>query len=145
MPGNKKIRIALEAETRCEFEEEVFVPEDYTNEQLDDLVQQRWQDGDGGHFTDDESYWEQGHCYWEPIGWTPEPRPEEPPENEKQYIERRGFDCPNCGKRNMECTGDVKVECGMAFVGKYCPDCDATWQDQFKLFRLRDLEVPVKR
>lgn len=54
----KKVRIKLAALTRVEYEEVLEVPADMTDEELDELVDQRYEEVDGGLYWDDEQYWE---------------------------------------------------------------------------------------
>jgi hypothetical protein len=54
----KKVRIKLAALTRMEYEEVLEVPADMTDAELDSLVNQRYDDVDGGEYADDPEYWE---------------------------------------------------------------------------------------
>jgi hypothetical protein len=67
MATTKRIRINLAALTRVEYSEVLEVPSDMTPGELDDLVEQRYQDVDGGEFWDDTEYWERGECAWEKV------------------------------------------------------------------------------
>ena len=59
-----KVTITLAALTRLEYMEEVEVPDDTSDEVLNDLVDKRYNEVDGGAFWDDPEYWERGECYW---------------------------------------------------------------------------------
>lgn len=61
----KKVRIVLAALTRVEFTEVLEVPAGMTPGELEDLVEQRYQDVDGGEFYADNDYWEKASCRWE--------------------------------------------------------------------------------
>jgi hypothetical protein len=61
----KKITIKLAALMRVEYMEIIEVPIDITDEQLEQLVDQRYDEVDGGEYTDDPEYWEQGNCSFE--------------------------------------------------------------------------------
>ena len=41
------------------------VPDIITVEELDRLVDEKYNEVDGGEYTDDCEYWERGECYWE--------------------------------------------------------------------------------
>ena len=56
----KLVAISLVAYTRCDYREVIEVPADFTSEQLDQLVNQRYRDVDGGDYVDDPHYWERG-------------------------------------------------------------------------------------
>lgn len=61
----KNVTITLSALTRVEYTEVIAVPAEMTDDELDDLVRQRWDDVDGGLFMDDPDYWEKGSCDFE--------------------------------------------------------------------------------
>lgn len=64
--ATKLVEINLAALTRVEYCEVIEVPADMTEGELDDLVEQRYRDVDGGDFWDDPDFWEQGDsCRWE--------------------------------------------------------------------------------
>jgi hypothetical protein len=63
----KRIKITLAAMTRVEYTEYVEVPEALSEQELYDLVEQRWDDVDGGEFVDDPDYWEKGNCTHELV------------------------------------------------------------------------------
>ena len=66
MEKTKKVRITLSALTRVEFTEILEVPADMTDEELNDLVDQRCDEVDGGEYTDDPHFWEKGDsCGWD--------------------------------------------------------------------------------
>lgn len=58
----KKVRITLAALTRVEYTEVLEVPADMSQEELDALVSQRYDEVDGGLYVDDPHYWEPGNC-----------------------------------------------------------------------------------
>ncbi|MEI7639725.1 MAG: hypothetical protein WCJ37_20585 [Syntrophus sp. (in: bacteria)] len=60
-----KVTVHLAALTRVEYSEDIEVPDNITDSELDVLVQQKYKEVDGGEYKDDFEYWEQGHCYWE--------------------------------------------------------------------------------
>lgn len=59
----KTVEVRLAALTRVEYTERVEVPADITAGELEQLVQERYDTVDGGLYTDDPHYWEQGNCY----------------------------------------------------------------------------------
>lgn len=58
----KKVRITLAALTRVEYTEVLEVPADMSDEDLEALVDKRYDDVDGGNFVDDPDYWVRGEC-----------------------------------------------------------------------------------
>lgn len=58
MANTKIVRITLAALTRVEYSEIVEVPVNMTDEELDALVDMRYDQVDGGEYTDDSEYWE---------------------------------------------------------------------------------------
>lgn len=65
--GTKFVRIVLAALTRCEYSEIIEVSESITDEELEELVSQRYEEVDGGDYEDDTMYWEKGTCSHETI------------------------------------------------------------------------------
>ena len=61
-PATKLVEVRLSALTRVEYMEVVEVPADIAQEELDDLVNARYRQVDGGEFTSDPEYWERGTC-----------------------------------------------------------------------------------
>lgn len=62
----KKVLITLAALTRVEYTEVLEVPADMDDDDLDRLVDQRYDDVDGGLYADDPDYWERGDsCGWQ--------------------------------------------------------------------------------
>jgi hypothetical protein len=59
----KKVEIRLAALTRVEYTETLEVPADITETELNELVNQRYRDVDGGCYVDDPDYWERGEGY----------------------------------------------------------------------------------
>ena len=62
--NTKKIRINLSAFTRVEYTEVLEVPANITPSELNQLTAQRYNNVDGGAFTDDPDYWEEGARDW---------------------------------------------------------------------------------
>lgn len=66
--GTKKVRITLAALTRVEYTEVVEVPADMTDDELNALVDRRYDDVDGGLYQNDPEYWERSSsCGHEPV------------------------------------------------------------------------------
>ena len=61
-PATKLVEVRLSAYTRVEYMEVVEVPANITQAELDDLVNARYRQVDGGEFTSDPEYWERGTC-----------------------------------------------------------------------------------
>lgn len=61
-PATKLVEVRLSALTRVEYMEVVEVPANITQAELDDLVNVRYRQVDGGEFTSDPEYWERGTC-----------------------------------------------------------------------------------
>lgn len=61
-PATKLVEVRLSALTRVEYMEVVEVPVNITQEELDDLVNTRYRQVDGGEFTSVPEYWERGTC-----------------------------------------------------------------------------------
>ncbi|KLR57143.1 hypothetical protein [Diaphorobacter sp. J5-51] len=61
-PATKLVEVRLSALTRVEYMEVVEVPANITQTELDDLVNARYRQVDGGEFTSDPEYWERGTC-----------------------------------------------------------------------------------
>lgn len=61
----RKIRVTLAALTRVEYSEVLEIPASLTQHEVDALVQQRYEDVDGGEYTDDGEYWRRGECHAE--------------------------------------------------------------------------------
>lgn len=61
----KMVRITLVSLARSEYTECIKVPADMSEDAINHLVDQRYEDVDAGLFRDDPDYWERGHCYWE--------------------------------------------------------------------------------
>lgn len=56
------VEVRLSALTRVEYMEIVEVPVNITHAELDDLVNARYRQVDGGEFASDPEYWERGTC-----------------------------------------------------------------------------------
>ena len=61
----KKAYITLAALTRVEYCKEVEVPDETTQEDLDEMVEKLWDKTCGSEFQDDPDFWERGNCYGE--------------------------------------------------------------------------------
>ena len=61
----KKIRIILNVRTQSEYTEVIEIPEDTPLHEINELVDQRFRDVDGGEYHDDECYWEKGECWFD--------------------------------------------------------------------------------
>lgn len=66
----KTIVVTLAALTRVEYTETLTVPSTFDEDDLLALVDQRWDDVDGGEFQDDPHYWERGNCHAEEADLT---------------------------------------------------------------------------
>lgn len=62
-PTTKLVEVRLSALTRVEYMEVVEVPVDITADQLNELVNRRYDKVDGGEYVNDPEYWERGSCY----------------------------------------------------------------------------------
>lgn len=60
MAQTKKVRINLSALTRVEYTEVLEVPADMSPSELEQLLDQRYDDVDGGEYFDDPDYWDRG-------------------------------------------------------------------------------------
>lgn len=58
----KLVRISLSALMRVTHDEVVAVPVDATEKDLDDLVEHRYAEVDGGDYISDSDYWSRGTC-----------------------------------------------------------------------------------
>lgn len=54
----KLVRVTLAALTRVEYSEVIEVPADMTEAELEALVNQRYDEVDGGEYTSDDHFWE---------------------------------------------------------------------------------------
>lgn len=63
----KKVQIKLVAITRQEYCEEVDVPIEFDNSDLNDLANETYSVCDGGEFSEDQEYWEKGGCSVAPV------------------------------------------------------------------------------
>lgn len=61
-PATKLVTIQLAARTRVEYSEVVEVPANATQEQIDALVNLRYDAVDGGQYVSDPEYWERATC-----------------------------------------------------------------------------------
>ena len=60
----KTITIYLSAKTRVEYSEDIEVPDAITEQELDQLVMEKYDSVEEGYYTDDTEYWERGYCSW---------------------------------------------------------------------------------
>lgn len=60
----KQVRVYLSAYTLVERVEVIEVPADTSDEYLDDLVRDRYQNVDSSDFRRKEDYWEKSECKW---------------------------------------------------------------------------------
>lgn len=63
----KLVSVTLAAITRVEYSETIEVPVNFSEDDIQRLVDQRWDDVDGGEFEDDADFWERGNCYGEVL------------------------------------------------------------------------------
>lgn len=73
----KKVRITLAALTRVEYSEVLEVPANMSDRELQSLVEHRYDNVDGGKYSDDAEYWERSQsCGFEaePPSCTPDAR-----------------------------------------------------------------------
>jgi len=61
----KKVKIHLAALTRQTYTEEVEVPVEFNENDLDHIVYHTYDNTDGSEFVDDQEFWEKGQCYYE--------------------------------------------------------------------------------
>jgi hypothetical protein len=59
-----KVTIHLAALTRLYYDEEIEVPDKATDADLDKLVSDKYDEVDGGDYSEDLDWWERGECYW---------------------------------------------------------------------------------
>lgn len=71
--STKLVQIRLAALVRLEHTEVVEVPANFNKEELQQLVNRRYQDVDGGEYVSDPDYWERAHCYAATAGEGDEP------------------------------------------------------------------------
>lgn len=64
----KRIRIYLSAITRVRYSEVVEVPEGFTDEDIQEVIDACWDEVDSGEYIEDSSYWERDRCYAGPEG-----------------------------------------------------------------------------
>lgn len=58
---------------------------------------------------------------------------------DKQYVLHGGGKCPVCRSTNIT-GGEVNVDAGTASQEISCGECDATWNDVYKLVGYAELE-----
>jgi len=66
------------------------------------------------------------------------------PVSSKQYAARGGCSCPACGSQDVE-GFSIEVDHGGAYQECHCHDCDARWNDQYRLKGYSALRVPEKK
>ena len=52
--------------------------------------------------------------------------------NKKAHIKGKGLSCPFCGTSSIQ-GGFIEIEEGKALQGMECTECEAHWQDVYKL------------
>jgi len=62
-----KLRVHLAALTRMEYTTVVEVPDDTPAHKYADIVRDLYDKTDGTEFTEDNEYWERGHCWAERV------------------------------------------------------------------------------
>lgn len=72
-PGTKLVEIRLAGLTRLEYSEVAEVPASMTGDELDELLNKRYDEVNGGAFSPDPDYWEKGQCYWTVVEARVEP------------------------------------------------------------------------
>ena len=63
---SRRVCIKLIANVRLEYEEVVEVPDDFTDADLDALVEQRSEDVESDDYSQDHEFWEQGPSFHSP-------------------------------------------------------------------------------
>lgn len=63
----KTIRITLSALTRVEYSEVLEIPAGLSDMEIDDLIDQRYDEVDGGLYQEDPQYWERGSCIFSSL------------------------------------------------------------------------------
>ena len=61
--NTRMVNVTLAAMTRVEYSAVVCVPDDATEEEIQELVNAMYARTDGSDFVDDPEYWERGNCY----------------------------------------------------------------------------------
>jgi formate dehydrogenase maturation protein FdhE len=56
--------------------------------------------------------------------------------DKKAHIKRKGLSCPLCGSSSIQ-GGFIEIETGKAFQKMTCAECEAKWQDIYKLIDVR--------
>ena len=59
-----------------------------------------------------------------------------------QYVERYGNACPNCEEIDIEGTGLVQTDSGIAWQTCRCGSCGAEWTDEYRLTGYSDVSLP---
>ena len=62
---SKKVRLILSAFTRVEYAAEVEVADDISEEALNKMVEDLYDDVNRSWYYDDPYYWSRGDCHWE--------------------------------------------------------------------------------
>ncbi len=62
-----KLRVHLSALTRVECEKVIEVPDDTKERDFPEIARREYDNTDGGDYTEDNDYWERGHCWCEPV------------------------------------------------------------------------------
>ena len=53
--------------------------------------------------------------------------------SEKDYVMRSGIPCPFCESEDVDTTGPVQTDIGVAWQPVFCNDCGKEWNDQYTL------------
>ncbi|MBT3255223.1 MAG: hypothetical protein HN366_02025 [Deltaproteobacteria bacterium] len=56
--------------------------------------------------------------------------------DKKMYIKEKGITCPFCGSLSIE-GGFIEIDTGKAFQKMSCAECEAKWQNIYKLIDMR--------
>jgi hypothetical protein len=62
-----KVQFKLAALTRVEYMVEKEVPDGTSQEELNVMLDQIYEDTDGSEFWDDPDFWDKGYCEWEIV------------------------------------------------------------------------------
>lgn len=62
---------------------------------------------------------------------------------EKEYLEHKGVRCPFCMSDDITTTGPAHINSfGNQQQGCKCLNCKATWDDEYSLVGISNLEIP---
>ena len=60
-----KVKFRLSAITRKEYVKVIDMPDDISEEEISDKMQDLWDNTYSWEFEEDWEYFEKGHCFWE--------------------------------------------------------------------------------